>query len=435
MRGDLVFRFALGVFWIRAFGLSAQDFDQNHDVLRLQKNRQTLIGLLNKVENGRDPCFSDQCQQQKLNLLGQIYQNAENIPGVDRIVLQSRQAGIQSAYDLIRKRFSFRASEDSMPRTAKEWWAYWKKRSNLENELQSSWMGFLSEIYSVSDGLQIYSKTLRRSSEDRALIQEAWDRGAAEASELMIRAALLSEQASALQSAGNAPAANDLRKQALQLSEKREQIESRFKGQFRGVLESLFPNTSFKGVISFFSLIKSWAPRDLFEASFSHRLTARADDVKSLSRLAQEFTDLEYGVVGIRNFSSKTNPAIAAEAEVPIQEFLDQVESRVHTLIELGASYLLLRVGRLYFDSPLWANFALPTTYNLLSIEKSWSLSTTLVKPSTRLSLLQQSLPTFEEQMEKRYAELLKTRELIRTKISEIDTQLLTIKQAEGTHD
>ncbi|MDB5038276.1 MAG: hypothetical protein JWQ35_1804 [Bacteriovoracaceae bacterium] len=402
---------------------------EQDSITRLKKNHEALALLLKKIENGADPCFNDVCQKNKSDLVSQIYTYSDSVPGVDQIFLKNRQAGIRSAHDLIRNKFAPLDSKDLFPRTSTEWSYYWKKRSSQETEIKSTWMSFLSEVYSLNDGLQIYLKAARSSEQTKQLIQEAWSRGAADISQMMITAALLIDEAGSLEATGDARAATETRKKAIELSEKREKLEQEnFKGQLRPVLESLFRGVSFQGIVSFFNLTAEWlqhsSSTEIFNSRFVEVMSSRSEDIKALTHLCQNFTDLEYGIVGLHNFYSNTNPEIAAENETNIQEFLDQVESRGRILIELGASYFLMKSGGFIFSSALLGNFALPTAYNILTIQKGENFSDLIWKPTHRTQEIKRSLPTFEDQMERRNAELLKTRKLLKEKLSEIELEI-----------
>jgi hypothetical protein len=399
---------------------------------QLEANKILLTQLLSKVETGADPCFSNECQEQKRKRLIEIFRGSENLPGVDQLFLKNRRSGIRSALHLVDE--PFRTSDDQLfPRNAEAWASYWKKRSSHDLQLKSTWMNFLAEIYALNDGLQLYTKI---SDDKKDLIQQAWDKGAAKISELMIRAAVAASEASYLDAEQRSEDARLFRQKAIDWSAERATLEENFRGQFRAVMESLFPATSFKDIVAFFATIHSFsqlhASNQIFESEFSEPLFAHARDIKNLTRAAQNFTDLEYGVVGLKNFYSPVNPLVTVESEIPVQEFLDQVEARAQMLLELGTSYFLLKAGGLFFDSKWLANSALPTLYSLWSIEKGFSVSTFFLAPSQRTAQLQSSLPPLSEQMERRNVELFKIRKLLVEKISQTDEQIKIVKQSEG---
>jgi len=76
--------------------------------------------------------------------------------------------------------------------------------------------------------------------------------------------------------------------------------------------------------------------------------------------------------------------------------------------VELGASYLLFRAGPLLFESRYLGAVALPTAYNLITLQTEKSFSDLFWSPTNRTQELKQTLSVLEEQMQKRQLELLK---------------------------
>lgn len=392
-----------------------------------------LVRYLDRVENGRSPCFTSECQGQKAHLLMQLFQETSQLPYVDEVLLKSRKTGIDSAFRLVAKPFI--PATNTVPFRMSDWMDHWKRRFTYETQIQSSWLAFQSDLYHLQDGLQMYQRLIRKPREKLHLIEELEDKGAFQACSLMIESAKLIELSRVYETQGRKLESQKARERALQLHAQREAIESKFQGHFREVLEAVFTGSSFQEIVSFLDASQKWRrilrSSSLFEPQFQSRMNGALQKLKRITQIAQDFNDLEYGVVGLKNFYSSTNPAIRAESEILIQEALDQVEQKLRLLIDLAATYFLIKTGPQIFNSPWIAQTALPTLYQWISIQKGVDLSSEILPPSQRTQSLAQRLPQLQEQMEARYQELWKTRDALKERILELKLEMTQDQQRE----
>ncbi len=402
------------------------------ELARLESRKELLLNFLEKVVNGREPCFSADCQKQKSQLILKVFDLSNQIPYVDKVFLRDRREAVESGFRLIRKKFEMPKKGSEFPRSINEWVYYWKKRYSHESELRSVWLAFLSQTYALYQGLQTYQKILSDPDFSPDLIEEADERGAGEIARLGVEAAALIQQSAFYSQQGLKSRSLELRQRAFEMTEQREVIEKKFRGQFRAVLSEIFPKLSFQEIISFFELAdrwkKSYSSQKLFSQSLKNLLLERLQICRQLVQVAQEFTDLEYGVVGIKNFYTSTNPLVSAESEAIVQGYLDEIESKARLIIDLGSSYFLFKAGPLLFDSPILANMALPFLYNILSIQAGQNTSEWIWKPSSRSSQLTQALPALAEQMDSRLLELQKARSALKIKIAQTENEISQLK-------
>jgi hypothetical protein len=415
-------------------GLAQADFS------KIQKNKEAALQLLEKIENGRNPCYTDECQNKKVGLLGDVFQISSLLPEMGGAFLPTRERGIDSGYTLVRKRFVPPSMKNAFPSTLKEWKQWWLKRSDHESKIRSDWMRLVSEIYSLQQGLRMYIEVARGSEEQHAQIEEAWQRGLARAAELLTTYPRLVRDASMADAQNDKAKAAQLRKEAsLQIEEFNSLNRDKFENQFYPLLQALIPQAKTQEqVVAFLILTQRWMnfsgdSRHVFDPSFINELKYRYKQIVALTHAAQDFNDLEYGVVGIKNFFSEVNPAIRTELELVYQGFLDTVDETARQIVDIGSLYLLSMTGTQLFGAGFLGQYAFPTGASLLGTQFHVSANEILWAPSTRTEELKARHDDLEADMERRRMELFESRKALQLKIAQYDLELKRQTQGDPT--
>lgn len=409
------------------------------DIDLLIQTRTKAKTLLDKIEIGADPCFTDECQVKKSRFLSKIFAQSQKIPGAGISFLKARDSGIASGRQLVRHRFTPPKLENGyFPQSVKEWVVWWQRRYSYEMDMKSTWQEFGSQAYSMRAGLQLYARLASESDEKKQIIQEAWDRGLADAARFISDGERWIIMAAKAEDAGRMEEAAKYREMAHDSIKKKYEIESRFEGQLYAVIDALFPNSTRIQTMAFLILIDEWKkmldePR-LFSPSFQEKLKFQAEQVGDLTSLIADFNDLEYGVVGIRNFHSPVNPAVLAEMEIPIQEFLDSVDFSGRASARILSFYLMTLTADSLIGSSAAIRFGLPAVIDLQLQNSDQDIAQVLWPASHQTQKIKSALDTLEKRMENRRQELFRSQKIIRQKIEELDEKIRALKEEE-THD
>ena len=145
---------------------------------------------------------------------------------------------------------------------------------------------------------------------------------------------------------------------------------------------------------------------------------------KQAFKSAQNFADLEYGVVGLKNFDSFVNEAQFAKSQLKVQNTLDRVELIGQSLIDLGQTAFLLSAGRSMAGPSALAQFANLFGIFYLTDRQEISLSKKIL-PSSSISVeLTQEIPSLEARMELRLNSLQAARSNLLQKLDTINEQI-----------
>jgi hypothetical protein len=418
---------------LSATQVSAQSDDIQAQIDRLERKKAAALQQLAKTENGRSPCYTEECQRKKFNIVSTLSQRSQLIPEIGERFLKNRDEGIASAYRLVRKKFEPPVMAGDFPASVHEWSEWWVRRYNHEQEIRSGWMRFVSDVRLLYFGFQFYLKLDSASEEQRELIQDAWDRGLAEAAKHLVAMATFAEQVGFFRELKDKEQEKAALLQALSEQKKYNEINERFEGQIHSLLLKLFPQASNEEqVTAFLILMSDWLERtqskSIFDSAFKEEMEWRNRQAQELYRTVLDFQDLEYGIVGLNNFYSPVNPAVAAELEIPLQEFLDSFDYSARAIVELGASYFTTLVGRTVFGVGVVSDMLLPTATNLIGVQKNFNLTEALWSKSGRTKQLTSTLPLLEAEMEKRRIELFINRRQFQEFISQTDLELTRLK-------
>ncbi len=222
--------------------------------------------------------------------------------------------------------------------------------------------------------------------------------------------------------------------QADQARQRFQDSERAFGQKIIPFVHQLFPDRSRKEALDILvdldRLSRSFSTTDLLDEEFHDFLRSIHLDWRQVFAQAQRWTDLEYGVVGLKNFDSTVNPAVAHRRELEIQMKLDQIEQVGQGLIDLG-QYLFLLSGVAEFSqaSKLMSFFGLFSIgYGL----EKWDgrMGSRILPTSHRTQEILQQIGTLEERMQRRKESLHEAKATVEKQLSEINRRLEKMKKS-----
>jgi hypothetical protein len=389
----------------------------------LEKKLNYARWLKTRIEIGQAPCYDSPCQLQKSHHLQNAFQKAETLP----LSFQSeRLRAFGAAYQMIDDPWV--RPEAFFPEDLQEWRQWWEHRFRNDSERSSSWMAYAQEVLRNYAGLDLLIDRLNQlSAKDKSILKECLDKGALRIGFLLREAPLLHIEAERLLSLGRIQAAETTRNSALKLSMEREELEKNFSGQYEGVMLRIFPGVSFRQIISAFHVATLWMEElghsDLQSAALLRKLKYFRDALRQIHTEIQSFNDVEFGVLGLRNFHTSVNPLVAHQQEIIIQSYLDVVDGLGRSVASLGTFYLAHSVMAGFTESVFWRIVPLAAG-STLAIEFDFELESLFWTPSSLTGQLGSQLPKLEEESEKRFKELLRAYQTVSKKIEDLENQL-----------
>jgi len=375
--------------------------DGQSQILRLE-------AFLRQIDEGANPCFSIECQNQKAQILREITRSSDLIPFTGDRLLSSRILALENASFMLRHPYQL-PSQD-FPSTMKEWSGWWHRRYSRESDYRASWLRFQNESLAAHQAIEIFLNRMASAApHELKLVDEAWDRG----SGLISR--LLRDQQLA-KTLG-------LDSRAVEIRDQREKIEANFRGSFRDVMETLFPNVEFKILVpmqdNLLTFANGFKVSQVTNPYFLKKLSNLKKALKNLNGLVQSFNDLEIGKVGLRNFNSFTNPAVSAEFELVIQGFLDNVDNTGRNVAAVLGFYLLTSTAAAATSAKL-IQLGVPGVANMAMEYHDFDFTQKIWSKSYRTDHLESALDELRADSEERWFSLLRVRQILVSKISEL---------------
>ncbi len=389
----------------------------------LQKKLDYARWLKTRIESGQTPCFDSSCQLQKSDYLQRAFQKSELLPPSFQ---GERKSAFSASYQMIDDPWV--RPETFFPEDLQEWKQWWEHRFRNDSQRSATWMAYSQEILRNYAGLDtLIDRLSKMTVKDQGLLRECLNRGALRIGYLLREAPRLHIEAERLQSIGRVAEAETTKNLALKLSMEREALEQNFSGQYEGVVMKLFPRVSFKQIISAFHVATLWMEAlghsDLQNPALIRKLKYFRDALRQIHNEIQSFNDIEFGVLGLKNFHSSVNPLFAHQQEAIIQEYLDVVDGLGRAVASIGTFYVAHSVMAGFTESVFWRVIPLAAG-STLAIEFDFELESLFWMPSSLTGRLQAQIPQLQEESEKRFLELLKAYQTVSTKIQDLENQL-----------
>lgn len=431
------------IFWqfsLYSFTLlcSAETLADSHEIEKYERALQIAREQLDRAVNGRDPCHSTSCQIEKTELLDEISIQIDRLPLGIPVFEESSLRALTSAWRLIENPFPLPRNSVDESFSFSELKNWWERRYSHDLKLRSSWTGLYGQLLMIEKAIGFYLQLVSSSPARRADFLRAWNGGLKDYTELERESSIYFYRIRQLE-AGGLEGSNEIERLELareMLNRERERIKSQLPDSPYRLLEKLFPNFQAPESAFILGLISHWLDifpsNDLFDEERALILQKLENRVENLKENVRSFQELEYGLVGLRNFESMTNPVVAINYELGIQEKLGLAEGVISGILDLGSWSALYS-----FSASLGMGKALLTSGLLglgsyYSIEYDLSYSEIFFEPQNRRGELFEQLPKFEQQMARRHQTLKYVRDVLLQKIESYEKKL---DELEGNDD
>jgi hypothetical protein len=389
-----------------------------------------LRSQLDRFENGLPACFSEKCQNRKRESLDQIFllQSKLSLPLSD--LVPNTNSALRAAHFLVS--YPYAQPEWKFPENLSDWLVWWERRHSQEVKLKNEWVNFSAEVFRQYYGLHRFLQLLDRGA-DLDLVNQVWMRDAGRIAFLKREGSRISELAFQMPDGAEGDA---LLAQALAYRDERLQLERAFQGTFDSVLERIFAPYTIEEIYSLLDVLYRWTSHleksDFLSQKNLISLTKNRDIMRKVHQASADWNDLEFGVIGVKNFYSYANPEWQLDLEAPIQEFLDTFEEAARMGVDLGLYTLWFRVAHLA-SLNIWIQMGVPAGVQLAEVEWDVSLTELFWAPSKPRGKIYDGLrQQASQQMQSRLRDVHRARDLLKARINELEK---TNIQKEKTHE
>lgn len=384
---------------------------------------EQLQNMLTRITKGKTACFTEQCQKEKTQLLLKIQTEIADLPSYFYDKETPPSSGISSAFRLVRSRFS----PLKKPQTISDWHEWWKRRYAHDISLRSDWMKFKGELSFYRYGIYQFLKFAQQPEIFTEDFRRIWSANGGRISSLFVESSKISDKLLPLESPRDQKQIDDLQRQLRNLQDELDSLESENNDDLANVLADSFPQLN-RG--ERFLLLRfldratiELMIEDPFDPLFIDTLKSFYKKTSSLYSYTQAFEDLEYGVLGLENFDSSTNPSIAANNELTIQNRLNQVDGIARELIDFSAYILFFLAADKATSGSHFLSMLITGANDFMMLENSEQrFSDYLIKPSQRSSQLEEQVALFGIEMESR-------RERLENEKAFLERELLKIEE------
>lgn len=388
-----------------------------------QSRQEQLRDMLTRITKGETACFTDACQDQKTNLLLKIQTEVADLPSYFYDKETPPSSGISSAFRLVRSRFSPLAKPESLS----DWHEWWKRRAAHDISLRSDWMKFKGELSFYRFAIYQFLKFAQQPDIFTEDFRRIWLSGGGRIASLLVESSKISDKLLSLQATTSQKRRDDLERQLKNLQSELDSLEDETNDDLANVLADSFPQLN-RGERFLLLRFLDRASNELMisdplDSQFIGSLRFFYKKTSSLYSHAQSFEDLEYGVLGLENFDSPTNPAIAAHTELAIQNKLNQVDGIARELIDFSAYILFfLAADKATSGSHFLSMFIVGANDFMMLENNEQRFSDYFIKPSQRSSQLEEQAALFGMEMESR-------RERLEAEKAFLERELLKIEE------
>lgn len=430
MRGLSRFFFILGSCFLAFSSVKAQSLDQLHQGLRLAEN------LLFRIEQGSQACHSSSCQKTKSATLHKIYRDSQLLSFLGPEFIDQAETSMQSARKLVRAAIKRTDLPPHQPQNLTEWTKVFERRYAHDIENTISWLAFAAKIESLRASLQYLAQGFKHlESNEKKEFQKLWERGLAEVLADQRRIQELSVLRDQSRRDGNEVAAEKLDAEKLELMKKSRDWFEEHEISLITIQRRFFSDLEFSRIIDLVKALNLWSDffgnPNILSESLAQKSQIIDPSLRTLVRDIQSFNDLEFGVVGLDNFSTMINPALAAGWEIQVQNRLQSHLESIQFLMDAGQSLLLLSASMALGGSSRWLQFGIFGTASYFQDVEDFRVSDALFQTSDRITRLQQLEMFWSSRMQKRYVELKSTQILLKQKIHELKEQINLTEKGE----
>jgi len=426
MRGIYFAAFACANLFIAGFVSSVHAGDNRlQRLIELQKNYESY---LQRVEKGSPPCHLDSCQLEKYSLVESLHQLVTPIPTRVSWLVRDFDRAIFSAYRLASSPPPYFTEEETRSDRL-------RYQAAQHMEWRGSWQAAAADLFLLRKILETYFRVTQdpyRQSELKTLI----GRGLLEMTYHMAEGQKWKDKHTA------ALWTDDYEAQ----EKSKHLVESHFEEYHRLRLavfsgtgknwNSLFPELNEAETQQMLQHLRHWKREHpetwLFGAQSIRTLSRAHHIIRKAIQTITAFNDLEFGVVGLNNFESISNPERRTHKDIEYLQIHRQQEARTRGIFQ--ASDYLIRW--MVFHAWLGPSFA-RTAWGVAAYEIFNVKTRPIVIDEyggRRRTELEAASREYAEQMQRRHSTLLETQDTIVRALSQVEAEIQFLR-GENHHE
>lgn len=409
------------LFIFLAFGLTPLSAEVPTRYDQLTKVKAMIEAALDRVRLGQDACHDRLCQNQKRALLAKLKIELDWLPewAEDSLLRKS----FHSAYRLVSQPYEKPQKTDLL--------AWWKRRYQYELEVRSYWPHFVESLADLSKSLSELEKL--KSEEPRPLWEHYWKENLFKAAQDLHLAVRLTREASFKELEGQFEEAETIREQAQTYFDSLHRFEEKQGLRISRIFQKLAPKARAAEALQMILQIGRWAQwfgtEDIFNEEFLSFVGSQSSHIRSLYRLAQDFNDLEYGVVGLKQVNGVYLPLENLQSEIEIQSLLDRFEEGIKMGIDTGVFFLLAGSANAIAAGSRILTFGILAPSLYAQTKWQWNLSASLFTPQDYTDELRLHEFQLEEMLALRRSSLQQTERALLDRLDRVNRELETYER------
>lgn len=405
------------------FDLRAQSDEQTGRTL--EQILELIDDALVRVRQGAKPCYDTHCQKTKTRLLARSKRLIDWLPEWDPDGVES--LAFRSGYRLVDSPFLRPQKND--------WLAWWKRRYQHEFRLRSSWPVLVQYMADLSSAFRYYQKIYESPSFFKEDFDTYWNNGLSIAAGNLKQAVKLTREASILELEGRELEAERTRERAQRKFAELRDWESEQGERISSIFRKLFPDSESAEALNFVLYLSTWADHfgesDIFHPDFARYLRDQEAYTKAIYRELQKFNDLEYGVIGLAQFSDPESPLRHLEEEIEIQKKIDRYEELFRIGIDTGVFFYMVGAANSIAAGSKLLSFGIlaPSLY----AKQKWNfdLSASILPSTSYTQELELYAFDLEQSMRRRHKNLKSTEAALLERQARVQAALSALEQSE----
>ncbi len=402
--------------------LSAQNLE------KLLQAREIAIQNLHRIQNGASPCTSTECQNKKAEILYKLQNHLHRMRWS-----QPEPIVLNAAYSLTRDPSPELSFE---PKGVKDWMDWWKLRHSKKLERDAQWMKSFENIVSRQKTFESLLALIPNDPFTLDRLKDFWSPTFREACVVLRNSVLAEAESQQLELIGDLVRAQKKSAEAEKFRSQLKNFEAELNRPVASILKEIFPDKSGAESLDMIVQLHQWSQtlhvEELEDERLQDFIESSSRKWREIFRMAQSWTDLEYGIVGLDNFEGNVNPAVRAYRELEIQKRLDRIELIGQSVIDFAQySFVLAGVREFALGSKLMSFFGLFASG--YAFEKFELRMGKKIIPSSNRSLdLMNQIPTLEERMATRKNTLIAAKKIFEARLEEIESKIDQLKELKG---
>lgn len=292
------------------------------DSLRNERNR--IQEILQIVQDGRPPCSSSECQSKKAELFYDLQTQLMRTPPIETRLPEIRSQALLAAQQLIRIK---KTRELRSPKNLADWVDWYQNRAQYDLEYEARWHFYSEELTFVRNSIRYFLSRIQNPAYAHDF-ENAWSLGMGEAAYAILESRDLAQLKVGLNESSSK--FRQIDEEIKRLNSKVQRIQDQLPDRMGVLFAKFLPGIPPENHLNFFRFFYSSCEYNycsgVLDSDFQNFLKEYLDQTKLIADDLRDFDELEFGVIGLNNLQSSSNPSELAAHEIKIQKKLESVE-------------------------------------------------------------------------------------------------------------